>query len=106
MLLSFIVKFVLYLYLHCDKNENKQKEARFGPILKTKSLKYILQFFFSDDVRSSLDLLDRVIGEFDDGLLSSTESESPIARDQYYKTYFAITCYVYKVRCRILQTLQ
>ena len=36
--------------------------------------------FCSDDVRSSLDLLDRVIGEFDDGLLSSTESESPIAR--------------------------
>ena len=39
-----------------------------------------LLFFSSDDVRSSLDLLDRVIGEFDDGLLSSTESESPIAR--------------------------
>ncbi len=37
-------------------------------------------FTFSDDVRSSLDLLDRVIGEFDDGLLSSTESESPITR--------------------------
>ena len=30
---------------------------------------------FSDDVRSSLDLLDQVIGEFDDGLTSSAESE-------------------------------
>ena len=32
-------------------------------------------FFSSDDVRSSLDLLDSVIGEFDDGLLSAAESE-------------------------------
>ena len=31
MLLSFIVKFVLYLSLYCEKNENKQKEAVFGP---------------------------------------------------------------------------
>ena len=31
--------------------------------------------FCSDDVRSSLDLLDGVIGEFDDGLTSSAESE-------------------------------
>ena len=29
MLLSFIVKFVLYM--SCEKNENKQKEAVFGP---------------------------------------------------------------------------
>ena len=29
MLLSFIVKFVLYM--SCEKNENKQKEAGFGP---------------------------------------------------------------------------
>ena len=35
-LLSFTVKFVLYtaLYLSCEKNENKQKEARFGPFFK------------------------------------------------------------------------
>ena len=33
MLLSFIVKFVLYL--PCEKNENKQKEARFSPFFKT-----------------------------------------------------------------------
>ena len=32
-------------------------------------------FFFSDDVRQSLELLDSVIGEFDDGLLSASESE-------------------------------
>ncbi len=31
--------------------------------------------FFSDDVRCSLDVLDQVIGEFDDGLTSATESE-------------------------------
>ena len=31
-LLSFIVKFVLYLF--CEENENKQKEAGFGPFLK------------------------------------------------------------------------
>ena len=31
MVLSVIVKFVLYLY--CKKNENKQKEAGFGPFL-------------------------------------------------------------------------
>ena len=31
MLLPFLVKFVLYLSLHCEKNENKQKEAGFGP---------------------------------------------------------------------------
>ena len=30
----------------------------------------------SDDVRSSLDLLDGVIGEFDEGLTSSAESEA------------------------------
>ena len=36
-----------------------------------------LNFRFSDDVRSSLDLLDQVIGEFDDGLTSSAESEHP-----------------------------
>ena len=30
--LSFIVKFVLYL--SCGKNENKQKEAEFGPFKK------------------------------------------------------------------------
>ena len=33
-LLSFIVKFVLYFSLHCEKNENKQKEAGFGTFLK------------------------------------------------------------------------
>ena len=32
MLLSFIVKFVLYLY--CKKNKKKQKEAGFGPFKK------------------------------------------------------------------------
>ena len=32
MLSSFIVKFVPYL--SCEKNENKQKEAVFGPFLK------------------------------------------------------------------------
>ena len=32
MLLPFIVKFVLYL--SCEKNENKQKEAGLGPFLK------------------------------------------------------------------------
>ena len=31
-LLSFIV---FVLYLSCEKNENKQKEAGFGPFLKT-----------------------------------------------------------------------
>ena len=31
---------------------------------------------FSDDVRHSLDLLDSVIGEFDDGLTSAAESDS------------------------------
>ena len=31
-LLSFTVKFVLHL--SCEKNENKQKEAVFGPFLK------------------------------------------------------------------------
>ena len=35
---------------------------------------------FSDDVRSSLDLLDGVIGEFDDGLTSSAESEAGRSR--------------------------
>ena len=34
MLLPFLVKFVLYLSLHCEKNENKQKEAGFGPFKK------------------------------------------------------------------------
>ena len=33
MLLSFKVKFVLYL--SCEKNENKQKEVQFGSFLKT-----------------------------------------------------------------------
>ena len=28
----FIVKFVLYLSLHCEKNENKQKDVGFGPL--------------------------------------------------------------------------
>ena len=32
--LSFMVKFVLYLSLHFEKNENKQKEAVFSPFLK------------------------------------------------------------------------
>ena len=32
MLLSFIVKFMMYL--SCEKNENKQKEAGFGPFKK------------------------------------------------------------------------
>ena len=31
MLLSFEVKFVVYLSLHCEKSKNKQKEAGFGP---------------------------------------------------------------------------
>ena len=34
--ISFIVKFVLYLSLFCEKNENKQKEAGFGPFFKVK----------------------------------------------------------------------
>ena len=34
MLLSFIVKFVLYLSLLCEKNENKPKRGRVWPILK------------------------------------------------------------------------
>ena len=34
MLLQFIVNFVLYLSL--EKNENKQKEAEFGPFFKKK----------------------------------------------------------------------
>ena len=38
--------------------------------------------YFSEDVRSSLDLLDGVIGEFDDGLTSSAESEANHARNQ------------------------
>ena len=32
MLLSFIVKFVLYLSLRCEKNENKPKRGRVWPI--------------------------------------------------------------------------
>ena len=41
MLLSFIVKFVLYL--SCEKNENKQKDAGFGPyFLKTFFTKLVL----------------------------------------------------------------
>ena len=32
--ISFIVKFVLYLSLNCEKNENKQKEAGFVPFFK------------------------------------------------------------------------
>ena len=32
-------------------------------------------FFRDDDVKSSLDLLDEVIGEFDDGLTSAAESD-------------------------------
>ena len=34
MLLSLIVKFVLYWSLYCEKNENKQKETGFGPFKK------------------------------------------------------------------------
>ena len=34
MLSSFIIKIVLYW--SCEKNENKQKEAGFGPFLKKK----------------------------------------------------------------------
>ena len=41
------------------------------PLLRTS----FFSLLFSDDVRSSLDLLDSVIGEFDDGLLSAAESE-------------------------------
>ena len=37
MLLSFIVKFVQYLSLNFEKNENKQKEAGFGPFLSFQS---------------------------------------------------------------------
>ena len=36
MLSSFIVKFVPYL--SCEKNENKQKEAGFGPFFLKKQL--------------------------------------------------------------------
>ena len=34
MLVSSTVKFMLYLSLHCETNENKQDEARFGPYFK------------------------------------------------------------------------
>ena len=30
-----LVQFVLYLSLHCEKNENKQKDAGFGPFKNT-----------------------------------------------------------------------
>ena len=39
------------------------------------SFSLICNFFRDDDVRSSLDLLDEVIGEFDDGLTSAAESD-------------------------------
>ena len=35
-LLSFVLKFVLYLSLHCEKNKNKQKETRFSTFKKAK----------------------------------------------------------------------
>ena len=35
---AFII-FVLYSSLHCEKNENKQKEAEFGPF-KTRTLSF------------------------------------------------------------------
>ena len=38
-------------------------------------IKPFLYIFRDDDVRSSLDLLDEVIGEFDDGLTSAAESD-------------------------------
>ena len=45
MLLSFIVKFVLYLF--CKKNENKQKEAGLGQFFKknadAKKAKYVVE---------------------------------------------------------------
>ena len=34
-LYAFIVKFLLYLYLVWEENENKQKETGFGPFLKS-----------------------------------------------------------------------
>ena len=44
MLVSFIVKFVLYLSLYCEKNENKQKEVGFDPFLiKKTNTFYVLQ---------------------------------------------------------------
>ena len=44
LLLSSIVKFVLYLSLHCEKNENKQKRGRVWPIFKERKNKLILDW--------------------------------------------------------------
>ena len=41
MLVSFIVKFVLYLSLYCEKNEIKQKEVGFDPFLIKKQILFM-----------------------------------------------------------------
>ena len=45
MLLSFIV---FVLYLSCEKNENKQKEAGFGPFFKKMLLKLTVKIEHKD----------------------------------------------------------
>ena len=49
--------------------------SRHASIKELRFDEFFFSLLFSDDVRSSLDLLDSVIGEFDDGLLSAAESE-------------------------------
>ena len=39
-LLTFVVNYALYLSLHCEKYENKQKEAEFGTFFFKKTLNY------------------------------------------------------------------
>ena len=62
MLLSFIVKFVLYLL--CEKNRNKQKEAGFGPFLKQSimilMLQTVWQFLSMPSAQSTLNFYDRL----------------------------------------------
>ena len=65
---SFLFKFVLYLYLHCVKNENKQKEAGYGPVIKKSHLeKLFLLVELRDEVVEAGDF----VIEWPDGVISA-----------------------------------